>query len=65
VLPKVKAGAGAERLLAASVLVVGAAPKLNAGLVETESSVGALGAGKDDEAKLGGAAFASVDLAPN
>jgi hypothetical protein len=31
VLPKVTAGAGAERLLAESVLVVGAAPKVNAG----------------------------------
>jgi hypothetical protein len=66
VLPKLKAGAGAERLLAGSVLVVGAAPKVNAGLAETESSVVALGAGKaDDEAKAGGAVFCSVDLAPN
>jgi hypothetical protein len=67
VLPKLKAGAGAA---ADSVLGAGVAPKLNAGVVETESPVGALGAGKDDgtsteEAKDGGAVVASVDVAPN
>jgi hypothetical protein len=43
VRPKLKPGAGAA---ADPVLDVGVAPKLNAGLVEIESSVIALGAGK-------------------